>query len=313
MGLLSISLFGEVRIAYDGVRVTTNVTRTTQALLAYLLLLPHRPQPRDVLTNVFWGDRTEERARSCLKTALWRLRSVLEPEGIPPGTYLLATSNGDIGFNWQSDHWLDVAALEQAAQRTLTHPIESMQSEDALHLETAMSVYTGELLEGIYDDWALRERERLRQVYLNCLAHLMRFYRRQRVYEKGLEAGRRILDLDPLREEIHREMMQLYVESGQRALAIQQYVTCHDLLNRELGILPSEETQALCAQVASTSDQFHKVSVDALTSPYVQRLLQQLRSTLRDLDRAHDQLQQTIQLIEKLNGQVPDGRRRANR
>ena len=311
MSILQISLFGHVCITDDHGAVMPNVTRTTQALLAYLLLIPHRSQPRDVLADVFWGDRSQERARSCLKTALWRLRCVLEPAGTPLGTYLITTPNGDIGFNWQSSHWLDVTAFEKATQHIPTQTTDGMQLEDVRDLEAAVNLYTGELLEGFYDDWALRERERLRHVYLNTLAYLMRFYRRQGAYEKALENGRKILDLDPLREEIHREMMQLYVETGQRALAIQQYAVCRDLLNQELGILPMEETQALYAQVAPASDRLQTATVGAITSPYVRHVLQQLRSTLRNLDRAHDQLQQTIQLMEKLDGHAESSDRRS--
>ncbi len=313
MSILRISLFGDMRIMHDDGPIITNITRTTQALLAYLLLLPHRYQPRDVLADVFWGDRNQERGRSCLKTALWRLRSVLEPEGTPPGTYLLTNPNGDIGFNWQSHHWLDVTTFEQATRRALIQPIEGMPLEDARTLEAAVSLYVGELLEGFYDDWALRERERLRQVYLNSLAHLLRFYRRQGAYEKALENGRKILDLDPLREEIHREMMQLYVESGQRVLAIRQYEICCDLLDTELGILPMEETQALCAQIAPETDHLRSASAAARTPPNTRHALQQLRVTLRNLNKVYDQVWQTIQLMEKLDRHTEGIDRRSQR
>ncbi len=305
MSILHISLFGNMRIMHDDKPIMTNMTHITQAFMAYLLLLPHHPQPRDILADVFWGTRSQEHARRCLKTTLWRLRSVLEPEGTPPGTYLLTLPNGDIGFNWQSSHWLDVAAFEQAIHSVLTQSIESMQLHDAHNLEGAMSLYGGELLEGFYDDWALRERERLRHMYLNSLAYLMRFYRRQGLYEEALENGGRILELDPLREEIHREMMQLYVENGQRALAIKQYESCCELLASELDIMPMDETQALYAQIAPVPDHLRSPSIDAAASPYSQHVLRQLRSTLRDLKRTQDRLQQTIVLIERSSDHSP--------
>jgi DNA-binding SARP family transcriptional activator len=187
-----------------------------------------------------------------------------------------------------------------------------MQLDDACNLEVAASLYTGELLEGFYYDWALRERERLRYVYLNSLAHLMQFYRRQRLYDKGLEAGRKILDLDPLHEEIHREMMQLYAESGQRALAIRQYESCCDSLHAELGILPMDETQALYTQIAPESCHPGR-SAPARVLPSAWQPLKQLRMTLRNLDRVHDQLQQTIQLMEKWDGRSEGTRQRSDR
>ncbi|MFQ5854953.1 MAG: BTAD domain-containing putative transcriptional regulator, partial [Anaerolineae bacterium] len=210
MSILRISLFGDVRIARDDWSSEVRVTRSVQALLAYLLLQRHRVHPREVLAGLFWGDHSENRARSCLSTALWRLRSALEPEGIPRGTYLVRTPAGEIGFNHESDHWLDVAVFEEQAGRVLAQPIDVTESAKVQELENALRLYTGELLEGFYDDWALRERERLRFLYLNSLAHLMHYHKYQGAYEESLAYGQQILQHDPLREEIHREMMRLY-------------------------------------------------------------------------------------------------------
>ena len=48
-------------------------------------------------------------------------------------------------------------------------------------------------------------------MYLNTLACLMSLRGEP---ERSLVYGERMLHLDPLREEIHREMMRLYLESG---------------------------------------------------------------------------------------------------
>ncbi|MFQ6102462.1 MAG: BTAD domain-containing putative transcriptional regulator, partial [Anaerolineae bacterium] len=193
MRVLRISLFGGVRIAHDGQISGMKVTRIVQTLLAYLLLQRHRSHPREVLAGLFWGDHSQERARSCLSTALWRLRRVLEPEGTPRGTYLMTTPAGEIGFNRESDHWLDVAVFEEQVGRVLAKPIHAVEAAGVRELESALQLYRGELLEGFYDDWALRERERLRCLYLNSLAHLMRYYKHHGAYEQSLAYGQQIL------------------------------------------------------------------------------------------------------------------------
>ncbi|MFQ5343214.1 MAG: BTAD domain-containing putative transcriptional regulator, partial [Anaerolineae bacterium] len=176
MSVLRISLFGSVRLAHDDRPSEMKVTRTVQALLAYLLLQRHRAHPREVVAGLLWDDHSEDRARSCLSTALWRLRCALEPEGIPRGTYLVTTPAGEIGFNHESDHWLDVAVFEEQAGQVQAQPIHTVEAADVQELESVLQLYTGDLLEGFYDDWALRERERLRLLYLNSLAYLMRYY-----------------------------------------------------------------------------------------------------------------------------------------
>jgi DNA-binding SARP family transcriptional activator len=111
MSVLRICLLGQVRIAHADLPSPVKLTHTVQALLAYPLLQRQRSQPRETLAGLFWGDYSQERARSCLNTTLWRLRQVLEPDGIPRGTYLLTISTDEVGFNLESDYWLDVATF----------------------------------------------------------------------------------------------------------------------------------------------------------------------------------------------------------
>jgi DNA-binding SARP family transcriptional activator len=195
-----------------------------------------------------------------------------------------------------------VSAFETKTRQGLARPLEILTAEEAQRLEDAVQLYTGELLEGFYTDWALRERERLRGLYLNTLAHLMRFYQQQGVYDKGLWYGQKILDLDPLREEVHRDMMRLYVANGQRPLAIRQYQLCCNLLAEELGIRAMEETQTLYAQIAD--EQMPSPASRTSDPSSVTQTLQQLRLTSRNLERAHIQIQDAIHLIERLSRPV---------
>jgi DNA-binding SARP family transcriptional activator len=301
MSVLRICLLGQVRIAHADSPSPVKVTYTVQALLAYLLLQRQRSHPRETLAGLFWGDHSQERARRCLNTTLWRLRQVLEPDGIPHGTYLLTVSPEEVGFNPESDYWLDVAVFEEQSCPVLAKPVEAMQADDARTLEGVVQLYTGELLEGFYDDWALRERERLRRMYLNCLAHLMGYYKHQQAFQESLLCGQRILDQDPLREEIQREMMRLYLANGQRALAVRQYELCRQVLATELDIPPMEETQALYAEVLGLTSASQLLAPSGRQLPvYSQAVVQQLRLALQDLNEAHTQLGRAVQLLEHL-------------
>jgi DNA-binding SARP family transcriptional activator len=275
------------------------MTHNSQALLAYLLLQRHRTHPRELLAGVFWGDQSQKQARRCLNTALWRLRQVLEPEGIPRGTYLLTTSTDEISFNCESNHWLDVAVFETRCRSILAKPIQTMTADDADMLKRALQLYTGELLEAFYDDWALFEREQLRRLYLNSQAHLMHYCKYHGDFEESLACAQKILDQDPLREEIHREMMRLYLASGQRALAVQKYEACRQILAIELGISPMEETQMLYHQILQETPEppgVHAEDTDVLNGH--KQALHQLRLSIDELDKAVRQLRRAIKLIE---------------
>ena len=55
--------------------------------------------------------------------------------------------------------------------------------------------------------------------------------------------------MDPLREETHRQMMDLLWRSGQRGKALEQYDTLCRVLDEEFGVTPLPETVALYEQL----------------------------------------------------------------
>jgi DNA-binding SARP family transcriptional activator len=267
-------------------------------LLAFLLLQRHRTHPRATLTDLFWQDVSQDQARSCLSTALWRLRGALEPEGVPHGTYLVNTPAGEVGFNAQSDYWLDVALLEEAVTRVHAQPIQAVGEADAQALVHALHLYCGDLLEGHYSDWVLRERERVRCLYLDGLKHLMYYYSYHRAFAAGIACGRQILALDPLQEEIHGELMRLYLENGQRAAALQQYEGCRSILATELGISPVAEIQTLASHIVAASNESREHSVIPWKPVTMQQVAHHLGLAACSFDRARNHMQQALQLIE---------------
>jgi DNA-binding SARP family transcriptional activator len=308
MPLLRISLLGQFEV-YGAVRGTLiKVPRALQALLAYLLLQRDHGCPRDLVAGLFWGDHAEDRARHCLNSALWRLRRLLEPETGDRGTFLIATSTGEISFNWQSNHWFDVAALEEKAGRILARPFQALEETEVKTLRETLELYKGDLLEGFYEDWALREREGLRRLFLNSLARLLHYYMEQSAYQDALACGERILAHDPLREEIYRDMMRLHWMNGNRALAVRQYERCREVLAAELSICPMEETEALINRILSTGSGGRERPPPADEQRMGRRMaLEQLRLAMKGLDQAREQLRRAVHLFEQVSEQHVEG------
>lgn len=309
MPVLRICLFGTVQVNHDGRPAKTKITPKAQALLAYLLLYGSRPHHREILSQLLWRDYPEKQARGCLSTTLWRLRCVLEPEKISQGTYLLTLPTDKIGFNWESDYWLDVAVFENQVNLALNTPLQTVRTADIHALENALQLYTGELLEGFYDDWAIQEQERLNSIYLYSLEYLMRYYHYCGVYEKSLAYGHNILTEEPIRESIHREIMRLYLETGQRALAVRQYEICREALARELNLPPMEETQALYTKAIQSQrapapllpDKLQEV-IDqlSLAATNFDSAQQQFKLAKQKFDQTQQQFQYALRLAKQL-------------
>jgi DNA-binding SARP family transcriptional activator len=300
MGILQIRLLGRVQLSHDNWLTEVKTTRVVQGLLAYLLLHRHRTHSREVLADLFWREQDQEKAYGCLNTTLWRLRHILEPNGISPGAYLLSNQMGEVGFNHESDYWLDVAILEEHINHTLAYPYQTVDATKAEKLAKSLQVYRGDLLEGSYDDWALRERERIKDLYLHGLSYLMHYEKYHGAYEKGLLYGGQILQVDPLREEIHRDMIRLYLANGQRAMAVRQYEICCDILKNELQIEPMKETKRLFLQAVSDNESSNSSNPDP-DPMSIQEILHKLAQAAEIAEQLQDQLYEAIGSLKARN------------
>jgi DNA-binding SARP family transcriptional activator len=300
MSVLHIQLFGGIHLTNRDNKAIP-LQPTVQIFLAYLLLNRHRYHCREVLSGLFWGEREEGQARRCLSTTLWRLRQELEPEGTPRGTFVVTTNSGEIGFNCQGKSvWLDVAAFEEKVSKGLNCTPAEMGTAAAQLLEEAAELYTGDLLEGFYADWVLQHRERLRGQYIKCLGRLMRYHSGQGSYEQGIYYGRKILDIDPLREEVHREVMRLLDQNGERPQAIRQYESCRQILAQELEIQPMLETQTLYKQLFTANGQLAVPPINKAGEEQpenLQQALRQLDQALLNLEEVRGQLNHARQLF----------------
>lgn len=295
---LQIVLLGNVSVLHPLTSMHLKLSHGPQLLLAYLLL-QRRLTSREVLLEAFWGDHPPDRARQRLNTVVWRLRQALEPKDVTPQTYLITTSAGEIGFNWECHYWLDIESFGHLTHALLRKPVSDLGENDIAQIERCLALYRGDLLECVYEDWALRERERFRTLYLNCLARLMEYYTSQRSFERGAYYGQEILRRDPVREEIHRALMRIYADGGQRTLALEQYRKCCEILARDLEIAPLEETQALYYEIKSAPQRIDAYNRDR-QQPEVADLFHELEAAWRAVDDAVKALARIQAIAETL-------------
>jgi DNA-binding SARP family transcriptional activator len=272
-------------------------TKKPQDLLCFLLLHAGEMLERDLIAERLWPMRPPGKARRSLSTALWRLRQALKCSPPPTQPYLL-TERSTLAFNTTAPYWFDVEAFERQATFGLTGPLPCAEAQ-CQALEEALDLYHGDLLEGCYDDWCLAERERLQLLLMRVLKRLQRHYRFCEAFEAAISHGHRLLVLDPLQEDVHRELMHCYVEAGQRPLALEQFQRCQETLRQELQIEPMPETWQLYRRIRGGQESalLQTVSGDAHAS--LQEALARLRRALDTLESAWQALQAvTAEFVE---------------
>lgn len=236
---LVVTMLGSMEVSWQGQPLAPFPTCDSELLFAFLALNRSRMLTRDALAGTFWPELPDAAARKRLRTALWRLRSTLDKH--LPAADVVRVARNRLGISDGVD--LDVDRFEAGIQRGLNGPRSPVNNSDELsELETALRLYRGDLLEGQYEDWCQSERERLRVLYLDTLECMTRRYAAQGELQQALNCGRRILERDPLREHIHREVMALYYLAGDRPRALRQFRHCRQTLKEELGVAPMQST-----------------------------------------------------------------------
>ena len=255
MGTLEISLLGGFQLRRDGALLEPIALRAGRSLLAYLVMNRERPHTRDLLAGTFWPDLPDARARRRLSQALWQVQARIT-HGEDPQRRLLATTGDTVGINPGADFWLDVDefewTLEQAAPAAVTS-----RSQEADLLAAAVRLYRGDLLEGMYDDWAVPDRERLSERFLGALERLTDLVMSRGDYETALIHARHLAQLAPMREEAHQRVMRLAVLLGRHNDAIRQYELCRRILADELGAQPSPATRQIYEATVAERESGH--------------------------------------------------------
>ncbi|MCG8351867.1 MAG: tetratricopeptide repeat protein [Chloroflexales bacterium] len=253
---LTISVLGPLQITSDNRPLIGLNYDKAQALLIYLAIEARYMQRRDALAGLFWPDCSQQSARHNLRQALTILRQAIRDHDTTQPFML--TSRETIQFNADSDHWLDAAQFTLLLDRCDTHQHQHPAAcpSCAQRIEQAIALYRGPFLEQFFlpdsvafEDWALFKREQLYQRAIQALARLTGYYHQTGDHERACRSARRQVELDPWREEAHRQLMYALALQGERSMALAQYEQCRRILAEKLGLEPEEATIALYEQI----------------------------------------------------------------
>ncbi len=209
------------------------VPNGSQRVLAFLALQV-RPVRRSFVSGSLWPDANEARAAARLRSALWRLP--VDPDGGPVQSTATHLAIGcDVGVDYRRVLGLATHIIDgRAPARDHWRELEQMSLE---------------LLPDCYDDWALSERERFRQVCLHALEAAGEQFAQDGQFGRALLAGLAAVAADPLRESAHRLVVQAHIGEGDLDEAYRQYCSCASLLQSELGLSPTRAMESLVASL----------------------------------------------------------------
>jgi DNA-binding SARP family transcriptional activator len=226
--VLEVRLLRGLSAAVDGRPVELPADARARELLARLALSPG-PHPRSALAGRLRPDVPEDSARKTLRNALYELRRALGPAG--RDSVVVTGDRIGLSDSVRVDLWEFRRLLAEGDP------------------EGAAEAGRGELLEGFDGDWALRARDEHTAELTGVLATLAARAEEAGDLPAAIEWARRRVDVDPLAESAHRELIRLLALDGDRPAALAAARAMSERLRSELGIPPSAATRALVEDV----------------------------------------------------------------
>lgn len=202
---------------------------------------------RDELIELLWPSHEPKDAVQLLKTAVHYLRRGLgEPQTAKTKISFVSTEATGYAFNPASYHRLDALEFQAMAEDGLRFERQGRWREALVALQAAAKMYGGDYLEDDpYSDWSLKWRRQLRETLFDVLLATARLLRGAGDYEAAIRWYRRILELDPCLEDVHRDLMEVLSRCGKRAQALRQFEVCRRALREEFDASPVLETETL--------------------------------------------------------------------
>lgn len=248
---LALLLLGGFDVRRKGRPVAGIAYNKMRALLAYLAVEREQDHNREALAGLLWSGNDHATARGNLRRTLSDLRRLLE---LPTGKTLFSASKHTIRF---APHgYVDVLEFSADAPSCIDNPIAAHCEHCIAQMEHMAELYRGEFMAGFslpdcpeFEDWLQLQRESLRRRALALLERLTNCHEQAGNYGRALPFALRYTELEPWDEDGHRRAMRLYALNGQSSAALSQYDFCCRMLEKELGVLPNDETRSLAESI----------------------------------------------------------------
>ena len=249
--IISIELLGEFRVSRAGNNVDISATRSQKAvlLLKYLSANKGALVSREQIIEAVWPESTFASAEHSFEVAISTLRKLLDA---PLGPSIIIRKGRGYQLHPELLIRTDVESFTNNVKQGYWWLQRGHKELARSAWEEADALYKGDFLqEDIYADWALMQREHLKEKYLDVVYALGEMALERRELDEAIDRASFVVSHDPLRESGYRLLMKAHFCQGNRAMALRDYQRCQQALMLELGEEPMPETQELLRSIRS--------------------------------------------------------------
>jgi predicted ATPase/DNA-binding SARP family transcriptional activator len=227
--MLRVRLFGGLALESDGVALPMPERRRACSLLGWLALHPGT-HPRSEIAGRFWPEVLDSSARKSLRTELVAVRRALSAagEGALVATRDMVGLAGDGVF-------VDTREFDRLVRKG--------------RLQDAVDLCEGELLAGLDDEWVYEARELYRHRLGDVLERVAAEAESAGALTDAIRISRRRVELDPLREDAHRELIRRLIAAGEASAARLAFDDLARRLRTDLRVAPARATRRLLEDI----------------------------------------------------------------
>jgi DNA-binding response OmpR family regulator len=212
-------------------------------MLKYLITEWGEPVQRAQMLYLLWPDLHQDQAES-------QLRELISDIARSTKQQYILEEGAALRFNETSDAWVDAHEFESQV-RTAQDAQEAGDVDIALGLFlSALALYKEDYLrENLYEDWPSERRERLRELWISSMFRVAAICADRCEYADSVRLMKKVLEIDPYRENAYQALMLYLSRAGRRGEAIQLYRYAERLFAQHLAAQPAPSTRMLYEKI----------------------------------------------------------------
>lgn len=257
-------LFGSFQLLRNGTPIEETPRRKkAQKILQWFLLNPGRVVSADELVDLFWPHGSPAKGLGNFHVTMHCLRRMLEPDLGPrqDSAFVVRHATNFYSFDTRSVWWTDVADVDLLFSRGNQSDLDGDPQQACFYYRRLTEYCRRGMLveEWSGEEWLAPYRERYRQVHIQSLMRLMRYYREAGARDELVGQAYEMLGLDACNEMANEIVIKSLLTSGNVRAAARQLERFARLLQDELGMPLPREFHGLRQRIAKNVGAPHSI------------------------------------------------------
>ncbi len=190
--------------------------------------------PESKIVETIWPESDGDAGHQSIATTLHRLRKIV-------GEDIIELKDSRLSLN-KNKVWVDAWEFDKLC--------DSQQIEtNSMLLDKSIALYKGLFLAGETDlYWSLTLRDKLHHKYIKLIKQKGHQLEQSNKWHQACELYQQGLEIDDVTEQFYQRLMYCYIHMERAGEAVKTYRQCFQVLNKKLGIEPSNITKELYAK-----------------------------------------------------------------